>query len=48
MEFVQRVYEGLPVFVQGMVEAFPDLAKELKPLIDASHVRFGPSAIEVV
>jgi hypothetical protein len=48
MEFVQRVYDGLPTFVQGMMEIFPDIQKEWKPLIDASYVRFGPPAIEVV
>jgi hypothetical protein len=37
---VQRVYESLPVLVEGLLKIFPELELRWKPLIDASLVDF--------
>ena len=37
-DMVQTVYEGLPVFVEGMLRLFPDLADKWAPLIKAADV----------
>lgn len=38
---VQRVYDSLDVFVEGILKQLPSLQNEMKPLIDASFVTFG-------
>jgi hypothetical protein len=37
---LQAVYEVIPVFVEGMINKFPNITKEWQFLIDASEVRF--------
>lgn len=38
LDKVQRVYEVLPVFVDGMLKTFPYLAERLEPFFKASKV----------
>lgn len=37
-ENAQRVHEALSVFVQGMIEHFPELSERLQPFLDAADV----------
>ena len=36
MEHVQRVYEELPVLIEGMLKEFPELNEHIKPLLAAA------------
>jgi len=39
-ENIQRTHEGLAVFVEGMLSAFPDLQEHLEPFLSAAEKQF--------